>query len=160
MSYDPLDPDGDCFKPPAVPTEVHCIHCHEEYDSYLIEWRIETDPNGKKHGFWCCPTAGCDGKGFGFDIHPTDPQYQGEHGGWSFDDEEEEGDQFIPEDEGEWSPEDDEEEWTPADADAVIEEAMASVELFNAEEELAEILKDIDESSEADDDDDDEVTQV
>ena len=89
MSYDPLDPDGDCFKPPPVPTEVHCLHCHEEYDSYLIEWRVETDHDGKKHGFWCCPTPGCDGKGFGFDIFPTDPEYQGDNGGWFSDDGEE-----------------------------------------------------------------------
>ena len=45
------------------------------------------DQGGRKHGFWCCPTPGCDGKGFGFDILPTDPTYQDENGGWiNFDD--------------------------------------------------------------------------
>jgi len=93
MIYDPLDPDGDPFKPPAVPTEVCCLHCGEEYDSYLIEWRVETSPDGSKHGFWCCPTPGCDGRGFGFDILPTDPEYRDERGGWvQMDDEYEEDD--------------------------------------------------------------------
>ena len=76
MSNDPLDPQGDPFGPPETPTEVSCLHCGETYDSYLIEWRIEEDAEGKPHGFWCCPTPGCDGKGFGFDIFPTDPEYQ------------------------------------------------------------------------------------
>jgi hypothetical protein len=83
--YDPLDPDGDPFGPPAVPTLVGCLHCGEEYDSYRIEWRILTDADHKQHGFWCCPIEGCDGKGFGFDILPVDPNYQDEHGGWVHD---------------------------------------------------------------------------
>ena len=82
MVYNPLDPQGDPFHPPEVPTEVGCLHCGKEYDSYLIEWRVETDAAGEKHGFWCCPTPGCSGMGFGFDILPTDPEYRDEHGGW------------------------------------------------------------------------------
>jgi hypothetical protein len=87
MDYDPLDADADPFKPPAIPTEVGCLHCHQVYESYLIEWRVEVDDDGP-HGFWCCPTPDCDGRGFGFDILPTDPEYQDENGGWVwFDDE-------------------------------------------------------------------------
>jgi hypothetical protein len=29
---------------------------------------------------------GCDGKGFGFDIFPVDPEYRDERGGWFSDD--------------------------------------------------------------------------
>jgi hypothetical protein len=87
MPHDPLDPDADSMKPPAVPTEVFCLHCQREYESYLIEWRVETDAHGRPHGFWCCPTPGCGGRGFGFDILPTDPEYQDENGGWFSDDE-------------------------------------------------------------------------
>ena len=74
--HDPLDPKNDPFGPPAIPTLVACIHCGEEYESYRIEWRIETDVAGNPHGFWCCPIEGCDGKGFGSDIFPVDPDYQ------------------------------------------------------------------------------------
>lgn len=88
------DPDADPFRPPEIPTEVHCLHCDEEYDSYRIEWREEVGADGQLHGFWCCPTPGCDGMGFGFDILPTDPTYQDERGGWiSFDDEDDEFDE-------------------------------------------------------------------
>jgi hypothetical protein len=97
MSDDPLDPQDDPFYPPAVPTLVGCLHCGEEYESYQIEWRIETDVEGKEHGFWCCPTPGCDGKGFGFDILPVDPHYQDERGGWVWDDEEDDSDEFEEE---------------------------------------------------------------
>jgi hypothetical protein len=94
MSDNPLDPDTDPFKPPAIPTVVSCLHCGEEFDSYLIEWRVENGKNGSEMGFWCCPTPGCDGKGFGFDIFPLDPEYRDENGDrmWSSDDEEDEDD--------------------------------------------------------------------
>lgn len=74
------NPDTDPFRPPAIPTEVCCLHCGREYESYLIQWQEERDERGRVHGFWCCPTPGCDGKGFGFDIFPTDPEYCGEDG--------------------------------------------------------------------------------
>jgi hypothetical protein len=89
--YDFLDPERDSFRPPAIPTLVACLHCQEEYESYRIEWRIETDGDGRPHGFWCCPIPGCDGKGFFFDIFPVDPDYQDERGGWVTDDDEDEG---------------------------------------------------------------------
>ena len=63
-----------------------------------------TKPDGSKLGFWCCPTPGCDGKGFGFDIFPTDPNY--DDGNLSFisddddDEHDDEGDDYF-EDEAE-----------------------------------------------------------
>src|SRR5687767_12206478 len=93
MEHDnPLDPVGDPFGPPAVSTLVACLHCGEDYDSYRIEWRIQTDAEGKPHGFWCCPIPGCDGMGFGFDIFPVDPEYRDEDGElmWVSDDREDE----------------------------------------------------------------------
>lgn len=98
MAYDPLNPDNDPFGPPTISTLVHCIHCGEEYDSYRIEWCVERDHDGRRHGFWCCPMPGCDGKGFGFDIFPVDPEYRDENGElmWCSDeDEEEDGDNEI-----------------------------------------------------------------
>ena len=92
MAHDPLDPLADPFHPPEIPTEVRCLHCGEEYDSYLIEWRVETGPDGAERGFWCCPTPGCGGCGFGFDILPTDPEYRDERGGWITDDDDDESD--------------------------------------------------------------------
>jgi hypothetical protein len=94
MAHDSLNPDNDPFGPPAVSTVVHCIHCGEEYDSYKIEWRVERDPDGAQHGFWCCPMPGCDGKGFGFDIFPVDPEYRDENGElmWSGDEEDDDED--------------------------------------------------------------------
>jgi hypothetical protein len=93
MAYDPLDADGDPFRPPEIPTLVFCLHCRQEYDSYRIEWRVSTDADGKPHGFWCCPIPGCGGLGFGCDILPVDPDYQDERGGWVHDDgEDEDGD--------------------------------------------------------------------
>lgn len=116
-AYDPLNPETDCFKPPAIPTEVCCLHCGCEYESYLIEWRVEQSVDGKQHGFWCCPTPGCDGRGFGFDILPTDPEYVGEDGEamWSSDEDEADPDadalepEFddAPQVSAEWSDDDD-----------------------------------------------------
>jgi hypothetical protein len=100
MNDHPLDPQADPFHPPEIPVEVHCLHCDREYDSYLIEWRESISAEGQRQGFWCCPTPGCDGLGFGFDILPTDPNYQDERGGWVSDDEE-----------------DDEEEWEESEND-------------------------------------------
>ena len=53
----PDDPNTDPFKPPAVSTEVHCLHCNQEYDSYLIDWRIEVGADGQEHGFLVLPDA-------------------------------------------------------------------------------------------------------
>jgi hypothetical protein len=100
MTDNPLDPSGDPFGPPEISCEVECLHCGQQYESYLIEWRIETDAEGKQHGFWCCPTPGCGGMGFGFDILPTDPDYRDERGGWVHcDDEDDEDEEEYDEDE-------------------------------------------------------------
>jgi len=66
--------DDDPFGPPVIPTEVQCLHCGREYQSYLIQW-VEEIVDGEARGFWRCPTPGCDGAGFGFDIFPTDPAW-------------------------------------------------------------------------------------
>jgi hypothetical protein len=80
MNDDRLDSENDPFKPPAIATQVSCLHCREVYDSYLIEWRIEKTSDGSAHGFWCCPMPACNGRGFGFDIFPIDPNYRDEDG--------------------------------------------------------------------------------
>lgn len=79
--------DRDPFGPPATPTLVGCLHCHQEYESYLIERRQEPDGQGVLSWWWCCPTEGCGGRGFGFDILPVDRTWRSEDGmsGW-FDD--------------------------------------------------------------------------
>ena len=78
---DATDSKNDLFSPPEIPTLVGCLHCEQEYESYLIEWRIREGFDGKLHGFWCCPTEGCDGIGFGFDILPVDQEFEDERGG-------------------------------------------------------------------------------
>ncbi len=92
-SADVPDPEADPYGPPAIPTEVRCLHCDQEYQSYLIEW-VERVADGKVSGLWRCPTPGCSGGGFGIDILPTDPDYVGEDGEplWTFDDDEDPGD--------------------------------------------------------------------
>jgi hypothetical protein len=92
MTYDPRDPDTDPFRPPAIPTLVGCLHCQQEYDSYLIEWRVLKDTAGKLHGLWCCPITSCDGKGFGCDIFPVDPEYDDGKLRWIHDEDEADGD--------------------------------------------------------------------
>ncbi len=139
MSHDPLDPDADCFKPPPVPTEVHCLHCHLEYDSYLMEYRIEVDREGHKRGFWCCPTPGCGGKGFGFDIFPTDPDYRGPDGlpMWESDGDENE----------DWEGEATDPDFDPkfdVEFDPAGEPGNGSS--FDAAKEMEEILKEVDDS--------------
>lgn len=84
--YDFIDSANDLFGPREISIPVGCIPCGKEYDSYRIEWRIETDGDGKCMGFWCCPIEGCDGKGFGFDIFPTGPNYDDARFRWIEDD--------------------------------------------------------------------------
>lgn len=74
-AYDPIDPQADHFRPPSIPTLVWCMHCHEEYDSWKMHYEIVTGKDGEPHGFWRCGTPGCNGAGFGFDIHPVDEDY-------------------------------------------------------------------------------------
>jgi hypothetical protein len=84
-------PQADPFRPPKANCRVYCMHCEEKYDSYRIVWREFEREGDTKEGFWCCPIEGCDGKGFLFDIHPTDPNWEddedrGMSGGWFDDD--------------------------------------------------------------------------
>jgi len=79
-TYDPLDSERDPFKPPTISTIVGCLHCREMYDSYRIEWGVEMCRDGRRRGFWCCPIENCDGRGFGFDIFPLDPEWRDENG--------------------------------------------------------------------------------
>lgn len=123
-----LDPYADPFHPPTVPTLVHCLHCDEEYDSYLIEWRV-AHVHGETCGFWCCPTPGCDGKGFGFDIFPVDPDYLDENGEpMGF--EEDSGAELEPgpDDEGDWLDQAILEAWELADEDAGAAEDDRTIE--------------------------------
>lgn len=94
------DPDADMFRPPAIPTEVYCPHCRKEYQSYLIRWEEEVI-DGKTDGYWSCPTPGCEGKGFGFDIFPTDREWRDENGDlmWVGDAADEEEDNELNDDE-------------------------------------------------------------
>lgn len=71
---------SDPFAPPQTPCEVQCIHCGESYESWRIEWREADSSASGREGFWCCPTPGCDGVGFGFDIFPVDPKWTDDRG--------------------------------------------------------------------------------
>lgn len=103
MADDELEPDT-VFCPPKTPTLVGCLHCHEVFESYLIEWRIHTKADGSKQGFWSCPTPNCGGVGFGCDMLPIDRDWVDEEGNrmWcEVDDEDEEGD-YEDEMDDEW----------------------------------------------------------
>jgi len=81
---------SDSFRPPDIPVKVFCLHCRRNYDSSLIRWVVDRDcPSG---GYWACPTEGCDGKGFTFDIWPADPQGADQTIGFAFVDDEPEAD--------------------------------------------------------------------
>ncbi|MBX7106176.1 MAG: hypothetical protein K1X57_19000 [Gemmataceae bacterium] len=100
------EPDpNDSFYPPAIPTLVHCTHCGEEYESYLMEWRVSRNASGVARGFWCCGTPNCDGIGFGCDIWPIDPDYEDERGVFhTSDDDEDFEDIDLPVDDGDEPP--------------------------------------------------------
>ena len=63
----PKEAMEDCFRPPEQACQVQCLHCGQQYSSADIVWF-----EGQDGGFWRCPTEGCDGAGFQFDIHPID----------------------------------------------------------------------------------------
>ena len=58
------DPCG----PPKQPCQVRCLHCGETYSSSEMVWRKE----GDGPGLWFCPTEGCTGAGFDYDIVAVD----------------------------------------------------------------------------------------
>jgi hypothetical protein len=68
---DPSDKFDDPFAPPQASVKVQCLHCGQSYDSWQIVWR-EEERDALFQGYWCCPTDGCTGVGFGFDILPVD----------------------------------------------------------------------------------------
>lgn len=98
MSSD--DPERDPMAPPAVPCECWCLHCRRVFmSSEMWFQRVINDPRGFE-GFWMCPTPNCDGKGFAFDIYPTDPAHPANEG-WDFTDDEYDEEEDEP---GEWDP--------------------------------------------------------
>lgn len=78
----PKEALDDCFRPPAEPVMVRCLHCGGEYWSSEIVWEA-----GDEGGFWRCPVEGCNGAGFEFDIFPIDSQL------WGDDEEDDEDDE-------------------------------------------------------------------
>lgn len=91
-SVDPPPAPGadDPFAPPAEPVLAHCQHCGQEYMTSEIRHERRGDGGaGGERGFWVCPTPGCSGAGFGFDIFPIDGAIEGPGGfvgGWFDDD--------------------------------------------------------------------------
>ena len=106
------DPDGnDCFAPPKEPCECYCLHCQRTFMSDGIWFQKIVGRKGREFdGFWMCPTPNCDGKGFTFDIFPTDPDHPA-NDGWTYDD----GDEYEDDEDPEFAELDDE---VSADADA------------------------------------------
>ncbi len=62
----PIEAREDPFRPPPEPCDVFCLHCGKEFSSDKIRWK-----RWGEEGFWCCPTPGCDGVGYQFDIFPV-----------------------------------------------------------------------------------------
>jgi len=82
------DPYADPMRPPDVPKLVVCIHCGEEFESWKMQWQVRDESAGDLRGIWCCPTPGCGGAGYLFDIFPVDPA-DADNDGWvEFDDDE------------------------------------------------------------------------
>ncbi|MEO6436878.1 MAG: hypothetical protein ABIP55_14115 [Tepidisphaeraceae bacterium] len=108
------DTDGgdDCFGPPKEPCECYCLHCRRTFMSSGIWFqRIRNARGDHLDGFWMCPTPNCDGKGFTFDIFPTDPDHPANDGWFSTD---EDDDEF---DDEEWDEEFDNEDAAYGDAE-------------------------------------------
>ena len=96
-SSEPVDPrdarvNDDPFGPPRIPCQCYCLHCRRTFMSSEIWFqRITNAQPGKLDGFWMCPTPNCDGKGFTFDIFPTDPDHPS-NAGWTYTDDDEDDD--------------------------------------------------------------------
>ena|ERR1700677_4586806 len=99
----PQRPGRDCFGPPEVPCECHCLHCGRIFMSDGMWFQKVVGARDGFDGFWMCPTPNCSGAGFTFDIFPTDPHHTA-NAGWSWDDDGEE-DEFDEEESAEWDPE-------------------------------------------------------
>ena len=72
---------ADPFRPPAEPCECFCMHCERVVDSAGMWFQPVVNGPPGSDGFWMCPTANCSGAGFGFDLHPTDPDHPA-NAGW------------------------------------------------------------------------------
>ena len=64
--------DDQYFAPPSQPVEVFCLHCGNVYCS--SEMKFVPAANGActqngVQGDWYCAAPGCDGIGYGFDVH-------------------------------------------------------------------------------------------
>ena len=100
---DPLDPrderlHDDPFGPPKIACECYCLHCRRTFMSSEIWFqRITNAEPGKLDGFWMCPTPNCDGKGFTFDIFPTDPDHPANEGWYDGEDEDSEDEEWDEE---------------------------------------------------------------
>ena len=93
---------GDCFAPPDEPCECYCLHCRRTFMSSAMWFQRIRNPRGEElDGFWMCPTANCDGKGFSFDIFPTDPDHPANEGWFSCDEAEVDDPWLEDEDDGE-----------------------------------------------------------
>ena len=77
----------DRFAPPKVPCECWCLHCRRTFMSDQMWFQRVINARSGLDGFWMCATPNCDGKGFTFDIFPTDPDHAA-NAGWVDDDEE------------------------------------------------------------------------
>ena len=52
MPDDPLEPDADCFQPPAIPTEVGCLHCGRTFMSDGMWFQRVINAKDGFPGFW------------------------------------------------------------------------------------------------------------
>ena len=98
----------DYFAPPKEPCECYCLHCQRIFMSDGIWFQRVIGSKDGMNGFWLCPTPNCDGKGFTFDIYPTDPEHPA-NDGWVDDDGEDEFDEELEEEfndipADEWNP--------------------------------------------------------
>jgi hypothetical protein len=80
-------PQRDAFAPPDEPCECYCLHCNRVFMSDGIWFQRVINGRPGFEGCWMCPTPNCDGKGFTFDIFPTDPNHPA-NAGWVDDDDE------------------------------------------------------------------------
>ena len=95
--HPPMNRHTDPMRPPLEPRVVRCLHCEQRFDSTEIHWRTEPPTEAQiraravveaelcalfggeprpphpddEHGRWCCPTPGCTGAGYLFDLLPV-----------------------------------------------------------------------------------------
>lgn len=78
--FERVDP-SDAFSPPAQPCECFCLHCGRTFMSSRMWLQRVRGARDGFAGFWMCPTPNCGGKGFTFDIFPTDANHPA-NAGW------------------------------------------------------------------------------